>query len=45
MRWKSRGIAQGCHGQGNKSEKGTFPGQGKLEKNKTKKKNDKSQGI
>ena len=39
MRWKSRGIAQGCHGQGNKSEKGIFPGQGKLEK-----KTDKSQG-
>ena len=39
MRWKSRGIAQGCHGQGNKSEKGIFPGQGKLEKkNKNKKK-------
>ena len=41
MRWKSRGIAQGCHGQGNKSEKGIFPGQGKLGK---KKKTDKSQG-
>ena len=37
MRWKSRGIAQGCHGQGNKSEKGIFPGQGKLEKTKQKK--------
>ena len=37
MRWKSRGIAQGCHGQGNKSEKGIFPGQGKLEKTKRKK--------
>ena len=34
MRWKSRGIAQGCHSQGNKSEKGIFPGQGKLEKKK-----------
>ena len=40
MRWKSRGIAHGCHGQGNKSEKGIFPGQGKLEK-KNKKKNKK----
>ena len=40
MRWKSRGIAQGCHGQGNKSEKVIFPGQGKLEEKKT----DKSQG-
>ena len=36
MKWKSRGIAQGCHGQGNKSEKGIFPGQGKLEKKTTK---------
>ena len=36
MRWKSRGIAQGCHSQGNKSEKGIFPGQGKLGKKKKK---------
>ena len=34
MRWKSRGIAQDCHGQGNKSEKVIVPGQRKLGKKK-----------